>query len=176
MPTKSSGKGIPRIPGWIRSHSRSRSATSTSDASSYCSIGSSAGGKLVTWAWMWYERSPKVTSSSFGPPAASSSDFLLQPSYLARTSLPLEHSTNSSGSTVDSSVHSSALQTLGAQTLFATPVDRKVPRVRIRTRQASELIGQKILVAIDDWRPTSRYPDGHFVRALGATESQEAEE
>ncbi|CAO1624165.1 unnamed protein product [Sympodiomycopsis kandeliae] len=75
-----------------------------------------------------------------------------------------------------SSVHSSALNTLGAQTLFATPVDRKVPRIRIRTRQASELIGQKILVALDDWRPTSRYPDGHFVRALGATESQEAEQ
>ncbi|PWN27938.1 putative DIS3 3`-5` exoribonuclease required for 3` end formation of 5.8S rRNA [Jaminaea rosea] len=72
-----------------------------------------------------------------------------------------------------SSVHSSAL---GAQSLFATPVDRKVPRIRIRTRQASELIGQKILVALDDWRPTSRYPDGHFVRALGATESQAAEQ
>lgn len=75
-----------------------------------------------------------------------------------------------------SSVHSSALKTLGAQALFATPVDRKIPRIRIRTRQASELIGQKILVALDDWRPTSRYPDGHFVRALGATESQEAEQ
>lgn len=75
-----------------------------------------------------------------------------------------------------SSVHSSALNTLGVQTLFATPVDRKVPKIRIRTRQASELIGQKILVALDDWRPTSRYPDGHFVRSLGATESKEAEQ
>ncbi|CAO1632693.1 unnamed protein product [Parajaminaea phylloscopi] len=75
-----------------------------------------------------------------------------------------------------SSVHSSALKTLGAQTLFATPVDRKVPKIRIRTRQADALVGQKILVALDDWRSTSRYPDGHFVRTLGATESKEAEQ
>ncbi|EPQ31086.1 uncharacterized protein PFL1_01275 [Pseudozyma flocculosa PF-1] len=74
------------------------------------------------------------------------------------------------------SVNESALGGLAAQSLFATPVDRKVPRIRIRTRQAKDLIGQKILVALDAWRPTSRYPDGHFVRALGATESKEAEQ
>ncbi len=47
------------------------------------------------------------------------------------------------------SVNSSALSSLGAQTVFATPVDRKLPRIRIRTRQARELMGQKILVALD---------------------------
>lgn len=75
-----------------------------------------------------------------------------------------------------SSVHSDALKTLGVQSLFATPVDRKIPRIRLRTRQASDLLGQKIVVAIDDWKTTSRYPDGHFVRSLGATESKEAEQ
>lgn len=74
------------------------------------------------------------------------------------------------------SVNSSALSSLGAQTVFATPVDRKLPRIRIRTRQAAELLNQKILVALDAWRPTSRYPDGHFVRALGQAESKEAEQ
>ncbi|PWY99671.1 putative DIS3 3`-5` exoribonuclease required for 3` end formation of 5.8S rRNA [Testicularia cyperi] len=74
------------------------------------------------------------------------------------------------------SVNDSALSSLGAQTVFATPVDRKLPRIRIRTRQAKDLIGQKILVALDAWRPTSRYPDGHFVRALGQAESKEAEQ
>ncbi|KAN0065804.1 exosome catalytic subunit dis3 [Thecaphora frezii] len=74
------------------------------------------------------------------------------------------------------SVNESALDGLAAQSLFATPVDRKIPRIRIRTRQAKDLIGQKILVALDAWRPTSRYPDGHFVRALGAAESKEAEQ
>lgn len=73
-------------------------------------------------------------------------------------------------------VNTSALSGLGAQTVFATPVDRKLPRIRIRTRQARDLIGQKILIALDAWRPTSRYPDGHFVRALGQAESKEAEQ
>ncbi|CAD6889893.1 unnamed protein product [Tilletia controversa] len=74
------------------------------------------------------------------------------------------------------SVQSSAVLSLGSQTLFATPVDRKIPRIRIRTKQASTLMGQKILVAMDDWKATSRYPDGHFVRALGAAETTEAEQ
>lgn len=75
-----------------------------------------------------------------------------------------------------SSVNESALATLGPQTLFASPVDRKIPRIKIRTRQAKELLGCKILVALDDWKSTSRYPEGHFVRSLGAIESKEAEQ
>jgi exosome complex exonuclease DIS3/RRP44 len=31
-------------------------------------------------------------------------------------------------------------------------------------------------VTIDQWLPSSRYPDGHFVRALGKVESKEAEQ
>lgn len=77
---------------------------------------------------------------------------------------------------VTSSVSTSAISSLGPTSLFASPVDRKIPRVRIRTRQAKELIGQKILITIDDWPATSRYPDGHFVRALGRAESKEAEQ
>jgi exosome complex exonuclease DIS3/RRP44 len=61
------------------------------------------------------------------------------------------------------------------QSVFATPVDRKLPRIRMRTRQAPTLIDQKILVSIDRWQNTSRYPEGHFVRALGRVESKEAE-
>ena len=62
------------------------------------------------------------------------------------------------------------------QSVFATPVDRKLPRIRIRTRQAPLLLDQKILVAIDRWDSNSRYPEGHFVRALGQVESKEAEQ
>ncbi|KAK0549055.1 exosome catalytic subunit dis3 [Tilletia horrida] len=76
----------------------------------------------------------------------------------------------------ETSMQSSSVLSLGSQTLFASPVDRKIPRIRIRTRQASALVGQKILVAMDDWKPTSRYPDGHFVRALGAAETTAAEQ
>ena len=65
---------------------------------------------------------------------------------------------------------------LSQQTVFATPVSRLLPRIRIRTRQAPSLVGQKILVTIDRWDITSRYPEGHFVRALGRAESKEAEQ
>ena len=51
-----------------------------------------------------------------------------------------------------------------------------LPRIRLRTRQAPTLIGQKILVTIDRWDNTSRYPEGDFVRALGKAESKEAEQ
>ncbi|WFD30359.1 exosome catalytic subunit dis3 [Malassezia sp. CBS 17886] len=75
-----------------------------------------------------------------------------------------------------SSVNEAALAALGPQTVFAAPVDRKIPRIKMRTRQARELLGNKILVTMDDWRATSRYPEGHFVRSLGAAESKEAEQ
>ena len=45
----------------------------------------------------------------------------------------------------------------------------------MRTRQAPTLIGQKFLVTLDRWEVTSRYPEGHFVRALGQVGSKEAE-
>jgi len=61
------------------------------------------------------------------------------------------------------------------QSVFASPVDRKLPRIRMRTRQAPTLLDQKILVSIDRWDSNSRYPEGHFVRALGRVESKEAE-
>lgn len=74
------------------------------------------------------------------------------------------------------SLTSSNATSLSQQTVFATPVSRLLPRIRLRTRQAPTLIGQKILVTIDRWDATSRYPEGHFVRALGKVESKEAEQ
>lgn len=74
------------------------------------------------------------------------------------------------------SLTSSHASSLSQQTVFATPVSRLLPRIRLRTRQAPSLINQKILVTIDRWDNTSRYPEGHFVRALGRVESKEAEQ
>lgn len=65
---------------------------------------------------------------------------------------------------------------LSQQTVFATPVSRLLPRIRLRTRQAPALLGHKIVVTLDRWDATSRYPEGHFVRSLGAAESKEAEQ
>lgn len=47
------------------------------------------------------------------------------------------------------------------------PADRKIPRVRIQTRQADKLKNQRIVVVIDCWPRNSRHPHGHFVRSLG---------
>ena len=61
------------------------------------------------------------------------------------------------------------------QMVFLVPMDKKIPRIRIRTRQAGELLGKRVLVTIDSWDRDSRYPVGHFVRSLGDLETKSAE-
>ncbi|XP_027569334.1 exosome complex exonuclease RRP44 [Pipra filicauda] len=56
-----------------------------------------------------------------------------------------------------------------------TPADRRIPRIRIETRQAETLEGQRIIVAIDGWPRNSRYPNGHFVKNLGSAGDKETE-
>ncbi len=76
---------------------------------------------------------------------------------------------------VDSSSSSSVDHSRKQQTVFLMPMDKRIPRIRIRTRQASELLGKRILVTIDSWDQDSRYPVGHFVRSLGELETKGAE-
>ncbi|KAF7319870.1 Exosome complex exonuclease dis3 [Mycena kentingensis (nom. inval.)] len=73
------------------------------------------------------------------------------------------------------SAESTSATSLSTQTLLAHPTSTLIPRVRIRTRQGPALANKKILVAIDAWHPTSRYPDGHFVRVLGDVGGEDAE-
>ena len=73
------------------------------------------------------------------------------------------------------SVRSTAKTSRQQQTVFLVPMDKRVPKIRIRTRQAGELLGQRILATIDSWEKDSRYPVGHFVRSLGELESKGAE-
>ncbi len=47
------------------------------------------------------------------------------------------------------------------------PAEKKIPKIRIETRQSAVLLGQRIIVAVDSWPRHSRYPLGHFVRTLG---------
>lgn len=55
-------------------------------------------------------------------------------------------------------------------------MDRSLPKVRIRTRRAKELIGKRIVIAIDSWESNSKFPVGHFVRTLGEIEDKDAEQ
>ncbi|KAH8599065.1 hypothetical protein B0O99DRAFT_683785 [Bisporella sp. PMI_857] len=72
---------------------------------------------------------------------------------------------------------SSVGQSLGRkqQTVFLIPMDKRIPKIRIRTRQASDIVGKRVLVTIDSWDRDSRYPVGHFVRSLGDLETKGAE-
>ncbi|KAI8954395.1 RNB domain-containing protein [Xylaria longipes] len=74
-----------------------------------------------------------------------------------------------------SSVSQTARQGRKQESVFLIPMDKKIPKIRIRTRQAGELLGNRILVTIDSWDRESRHPVGHFVRSLGELETKAAE-
>ncbi|KAL8694348.1 MAG: hypothetical protein Q9218_000985 [Villophora microphyllina] len=76
---------------------------------------------------------------------------------------------------IDSSSSSKVKQSRRQQTVFLIPMDKRVPKIRLRTRQVDELVGKRVLVTIDSWDQDSRYPVGHFVRSLGGLETKEAE-
>lgn len=76
---------------------------------------------------------------------------------------------------VDGSSSSTAKQSRRQQTVFLIPMDKRIPKIRLRTRQAEELMGKRVLVTIDSWNQDTRYPVGHFVRSLGELESKGAE-
>lgn len=58
---------------------------------------------------------------------------------------------------------------------FVVLMDKILPKIRIKTRKAKELLGKRIVIVVDSWPETSRHPNGHFVRSLGDIESSEAE-
>ena len=59
-------------------------------------------------------------------------------------------------------------QKAGGKRVLVVPYDYRVPKVRIVTAQARKLSGERIVVRIDNWPVNSAYPNGHFVRSLGA--------
>lgn len=74
-----------------------------------------------------------------------------------------------------SSVSQSSQQGRKQDSVFVVPMDKKIPKIRLRTRQVAELVGKRILVTIDAWDRGSRHPTGHFVRSLGELETKAAE-
>ncbi|KAF8865487.1 RNB-domain-containing protein [Acephala macrosclerotiorum] len=61
------------------------------------------------------------------------------------------------------------------QSVFVIAMDKKIPRIRIATRQAGEITGKRILVVIDSWPADQKFPSGHFLRSLGDVETKSAE-
>jgi exosome complex exonuclease DIS3/RRP44 len=56
---------------------------------------------------------------------------------------------------------------LASSSALFVPVDPKIPRIRIDTRQRSSLADKRLVVAVDSWDAASKYPRGHYVRTLG---------
>lgn len=76
---------------------------------------------------------------------------------------------------VDGSSSSAIKQSRKQQMVFLLPMDKRIPKIRIQTRQTNELLGKRVLISIDSWDQDSRYPVGHFVRSLGELETKDAE-
>ena len=62
--------------------------------------------------------------------------------------------------------NSSSTSKMGNNVLFR-PVDKSIPKIRIRTKQIEEIKNKRIVVSIDTWDINSKYPTGHYVRTLG---------
>lgn len=55
------------------------------------------------------------------------------------------------------------------------PIDKKIPKIRIRTRQAERFVNKRIMVALDSWPKDSMFPLGHFVKVVGYAGNKETE-
>ncbi|KAI0558295.1 Ribonuclease II/R [Gracilaria domingensis] len=63
----------------------------------------------------------------------------------------------------------------GGDTALCVPMDRNVPKIRVRSRRIPQLLGKRVLIIIDKWDRTSIHPSGHIVREIGPSEDKEAE-
>lgn len=61
-----------------------------------------------------------------------------------------------------------------AYALFVSK-DRRIPKIRVQTRQLVNLIDKRIVVAVDSWDRNSRYPSGHYVRTIGEIGDRDTE-
>ncbi|KAK7856151.1 exosome complex exonuclease rrp44 like protein a [Quercus suber] len=61
-----------------------------------------------------------------------------------------------------------------AHALFVSK-DRRIPKIRIHTRQLENLLDKRIIVAVDSWDRLSRYPSGHYVRTIGEIGDRDTE-
>jgi exosome complex exonuclease DIS3/RRP44 len=62
-----------------------------------------------------------------------------------------------------------------ATSALFVPVERRFPKIRLRTRQAGTLANMRVVVVIDEWPADSAYPVGHYVRTLGPVGDRETE-
>ena len=55
----------------------------------------------------------------------------------------------------------------GMTTILVIPFDRRIPKIRVRTRHLNEYQNSRVVVSIDSWEIERGYPNGHIVKELG---------
>ncbi|CAM9323899.1 unnamed protein product [Ectocarpus sp. 12 AP-2014] len=55
----------------------------------------------------------------------------------------------------------------GTATVAAVPMDPRVPKIRIKTRQLAQISGQRLVAMVDGWDVGHVFPFGHYVTSLG---------
>ncbi len=61
-----------------------------------------------------------------------------------------------------------SVQEIGKQErVLCIPMNHRIPKIRIRSKQVSALLNSRIVVRIDSWDIDSHYPSGHYVQQLG---------
>ncbi|CAM9453097.1 unnamed protein product, partial [Sphacelaria rigidula] len=55
----------------------------------------------------------------------------------------------------------------GSAVVMTVPMDPRVPKIRIKTRQLGQLSGQRLVVVVDEWELGSVFPFGHYLQSLG---------
>ncbi|PRW57734.1 DIS3-like exonuclease 1 [Chlorella sorokiniana] len=61
------------------------------------------------------------------------------------------------------------------ESVLCIPTDRRLPKLRLRSRQLHRLLGQRLVLRLDGWDQGSHYPHGHLVRVLGPINSLRSE-
>ena len=72
------------------------------------------------------------------------------------------------------SILPSSLNDPKGRSLFV-PVDARIPRIYLYSKQTKNLIGKRILVALDGWGINSMYPVGHYLKTIGEIGDRETE-
>ncbi|KAH0470676.1 hypothetical protein IEQ34_000399 [Dendrobium chrysotoxum] len=63
----------------------------------------------------------------------------------------------------------------GTPHAFFIPKDRRIPMICIQGGHLEKLLNKRIIVAVDSWDCSSRYPCGHYVRTIGEIGEREVE-
>lgn len=63
----------------------------------------------------------------------------------------------------------------GPQFVLVIPLDKKIPKIRIRTSQIDEIEEKRIMVRINEWEKDSFYPFGSYVKCIGRVGDERTE-